>query len=159
MKKIIIISHKLSKGKEMIVCKNGDLYDSEISVRDETGKILWEGICNVDSTNNLRHKVEIIDGEYKGIVGLHKGKYKAILIYQSDRKIINWQTLTDKERTLITKEPNPRQGGSCIARYINIHKGGDEWDWSEGCITIYYSLYNDFINLFELNEVVSIEKA
>lgn len=158
MKKIIIISHKLRHDQKPIFCQNGDAYDSLIQVRDQTGKILWEGICNVDSSNNLNYKIEITDGDYKGIVGLHKSKYKGILIYDSDRDVKDWHLLTDKERTLLTMQPNPKHGNTYIARYVNIHKGGDDWDWSEGCITIYWKDWANFISKFEDNEIMQIIK-
>jgi len=129
-----------------------------IQVRDQTGKILWEGICNVDSSNNLNYKIEIMNGGYRGIVGLHKSKYKGILLYDSNRDVKDWHLLTDKERTILTMQPNPKHGNTYIARYVNIHKGGDEWDWSEGCITIPREIYDFFINNFMLNERVAISK-
>lgn len=139
----------------MRTCENGDKYDSEIQVRDETGKILYAGICNVNGTNE---GVEIENGEYKGIVGLHKNKYKAILIYKSNREIKSWKELKESERTLPTNEPNPAQKGQKIAKFINIHKGGDDWDWSEGCITIYWKDWANFISKFEDNEIMQIIK-
>lgn len=65
--------------------------------------------------------------------------------------------MTEKIRTLPTKEIN-KKWNDRIAKYINIHKGGDNWDWSEGCITIYKKDYDKFIGLFKINEIVNIEK-
>jgi len=46
-----------------------------------------------------------------------------------------------------------------IAKYINLHMGGDSWDWSEGCITIHKNDYERFIELFEINEIINLEKV
>lgn len=158
MKTIFIYSHQIKdKDLKEKTLPNGDKYDSQIEVW-ETGKMLWKGVCNVDSSNRLKHKIEIKNGNYWGIAGLHKGKYKGIMIINQYPTNQNWTKLTEEERTLNTIQINPKWKNK-IAKFINIHKGGDEGDWSEGCITIHRNDYDNFIKFFEINEIVNIEKA
>ena len=164
MKKIKIYSHQIISNLKKRTLQNGDTYDSEIHI--ENGKtIIWKGICNVDSSNERDNdpnkeglqKVEINEGNYYGIVGKHKNKYKAILILNQIPKMQNWVMVTEKEQIIPTVEIN-KNWNKKIAKFIRIHKGGDNWDWSEGCITIHYLDYEGFIKHFEMNELIEIEK-
>lgn len=66
--------------------------------------------------------------------------------------------IKEEDRIIDTIQINPKWGTK-KAKFINIHMGGDSWDWSEGCITIHKNDYDKFIELFEINEIVSIEKV
>lgn len=160
MKRIEIYSHKAQK---TIRLPNLDEYDSIIKLYSEYDELLYECLCNVDSSNKIsnNNKIEIINGDYFGIVGLHKQKYKAILMLNCNETelgmIKKWVDTNDKTRTFKTYEIN-KNWGDKIAKYINIHKGGYDWDWSEGCITIPAEFWNDFISFFYINEKIKIIK-
>lgn len=162
---ISIFSHKITDKKlKKIFLKNGDVYDSQIELWEE-GVLLWKGICNVDSSNNIDNnkkkegiqKIEIANGFYYGVVGLHKNKYKAILIINSNLDIQDWSKIEEKYRILPANSINAIWGKP-IVKYVNIHKGGWDWDWSAGCITILGDYYEKFISFFSLNEKVEIIK-
>lgn len=158
VKTIFIYSHKIEDKKlKKKILKNKDEYDSQIEVW-ENGVQLWKGVCNVDSSVKLEAKIEIQNGVYPAIVGMHKGKYKAILILNQKPKFQDWKKLQEKERILPTININPKWKKN-IAKYINLHMGGDSWDWSEGCITIHKNDYERFIELFEINEIINLEKV
>jgi len=164
MKKIVIYSHKSDKPFKL---KNGDVYDSYLEVYDDNKLLKKFYNVNVDSSLKYNQgKTEIENGVYAGIVGLHRNSYKAILLfdYNALNLVDNWkQFFTNWEkygnyRVLKTIYPNPANGNRKIAIGINIHKGGDDWDYSAGCITLHKSVYDDFINIFVMNEKVIIEK-
>lgn len=162
-KKIIIIQSHTSNSP--VILDNGDKYDSEIIVLDENDKeIYFSNHCNVDSSVKLLPAIiEIENGEYDFIVGKHKGKYLGLLVMKkgSASKYNSWEkAIEDVEaRTLACKYPNPKYNGKKIVKAVNVHAGGDNWDWSEGCITIIGSEYFDnFINNFVFNEIGVIIK-
>jgi len=168
MKHIKIYSHRiLNKFNKPIKLENGDLLDSQILLYGYNNTLLFEGVCNVDSSNNYDNnpeqdgiqKIEIEDGCYYGIVGLHKNKYKAILLLNSKpRPNAKWQEYNiEKYRTLNTIQYNYLHKKN-IAKFINIHKCSMKWDYSAGCITLLDKDFETFMSFFELNEICSIEK-
>jgi len=164
MKEIIIHSHILAKPK---ILPNGDKYDSYLYLTDGIN-LLWQGECNVDSSNSKDNnpnkpgiqKIELANGEYYGIVGLHRGKYKAILILNRQPPDgIKWEeTIGSEYRKLPSIYPNHLHRDRYEVNDVNIHRGGDTWDYSEGCITIHYTLYDTFIKHFRMNEILKIKK-
>ena len=160
-KEILIVSHSLSPEK-ILRLSNGDSYDSEIIVKDKNDKeIFYTNRVNVDSSNNLskNYKIEIETGTYGGFVWYHMNKYKAIWLFDISYfdLINNINQMTLEARTLKCKTINPKHNKKIVIG-VNIHKGGDLWDWSEGCITIYNKEFDNFINNFEINEKVIIYK-
>lgn len=168
MKSIAIHSHQiLNKTLSEIKLKNGDKLDSQIEIWEE-GKKLWEGVCNVDSTNNYDaddkekgiQKIEIVDGIYYGIAGMHRDKYKAIIMLNRYPDIADWRKLKQdiNIRTFKTIQKNKLHNYKKIAYYINIHYCSDNYDYSEGCITLLKKHFEVFISFFDYNEIMNIEK-
>jgi len=167
-KSIIIYSHKI-KDTELkpMLLDNGDAYDSQIEIW-ENSKLKWIGICNVDSSNSKDNnpnrpgiqKIELANGEYYGIAGLHRGKYKAILILNRQPPDgIKWEEMIGSEyRKLPSIYPNHLHRDRYEVNDVNIHKGGNTWDYSEGCITIPQKIYIDFIINFAFDEIIKIDK-
>lgn len=165
MKVIEIYSHVT---KYPYTAKCGDKYDSQLILSENDEALFKTDMVNVDSSctkdNNPTRpgiqKLELSNGCYGGIVGLHKNAYKAVLIIQENclDKIKKWDACTEKCRTLPCITQNYNWNNQFIIKYVNIHKGSDGWDWSEGCITIHYSVYNDFIKYLQINEKLIIIK-
>jgi len=44
-----------------------------------------------------------------------------------------------------------------IIQYVNIHKGGENWDWSHGCITILGENFDRLMTYFGMNEIAIVE--
>jgi hypothetical protein len=160
MKKIEIYSHI---NRKCIVLPNGDKYDSRLELYDDEGKLVFEtNNVNVDSSNNYNYKVELKNGEYAGIVGLHRGEYPAIFVFKKDglekvNSISDFSKLYNL-RILESLYSNPNHNGNTIVIGVNIHKGGSKWDWSAGCITIYKDDYENFIKYFKMNEKCIVNK-
>jgi len=180
MKKIIVYSHKNDLGEKSIKCQNGEIYDSSIevilnnSVIYRTDKV---HVCASPYYTHNNYQVEICSGNYFGFIGRHgikfddKGKliengYKAIYICNEklqEYKNLKWMDFFTKEgmeeiQTLNSMYPNPNWGNKNICKYIHVHKGGDNFSWSAGCIVIHYSDFEKFISNFEENEIILIEK-
>lgn len=84
-----------------------------------------------------RALAKLVLGRYQFYKGLHKGKYKALRTYPEGKEL-----------------RCTRAGRPAYCSHINIHRGssrtvgvrGDNV-WSEGCLTIHGSQYDDFISL------------
>jgi RHS repeat-associated protein len=48
------------------------------------------------------------------------------------------------------ENPNPPTGRSYMSG-VHIHKGGDGWNWSEGCLTVHESQWSGFMSYFNSN--------
>jgi hypothetical protein len=80
-----------------------------------------------------RALAELNLGRYKFYRGLHRGRYKALRAFPEGVHL-----------------PCTRNGVAATAQYINIHKGSSnprakDVVWSEGCLTIVDTQYNDFV--------------
>ena len=158
MKTIIIGRGESIENK---VLKNGDVLDSDINVRDANEVLLYE--CenvNTDPTTGYKGGI-LAEGEYFAIYHWHKGKYPALKIFnQVDverlERIKRSSNLTRAERTLPSNVGNPNHKGEFIIQDVNIHKCGDNSDWSHGCITIYYRNWDEFMKCFEVGEIVRV---
>lgn len=80
-----------------------------------------------------RALAELNLGRYTFIRGLHKGKYKALRSYPEG-----------------VERPCTRDGKPSTARFINVHKGSTNSGakdvvWSEGCLTLPNTQYDDFV--------------
>jgi len=166
LKKIIIYSHKNLQNIKKKTENYDDEYDSKIIVEDENEHVIYNtDIVNVDSSNKYQdRKIEIAKGKYFGIVGSMKRQKKAILIFNADTdisKIETYQDLINKHYNrlfLPTINQNPIHENRRVAVGIWIHDGGFNYDWSAGCITIRKDDYDSFIENFEMNEIIEIEK-
>ena len=147
---------------------NGDMYDSVVDVLDYTnstfdnmGRRIYRcGFINSDHTVNYSGGM-LEEGNYYFIIGKHRDKYKAPLLFNSSaeffEKIKNYSELNSKVRTMPSLSPNPNHGGKKIITYVNFHRGGLNWDWSHGCMTMVYAkglehYWNDFMKLFRMSE-------
>lgn len=161
-KSITILSHNLKKA-EQTKTASGDLYDSSLLVMSESGAVIDDfKRVNVDATLKMGYPLEIANQKYGGIVGLHKGNYPAILIFdfQYFDRIKSWKDFWsfNSPRKVPGRFPNPKHDNRPELWFVNIHKGGDNWDWSEGCITIHYSEYERLMSHFKENEKIVILK-
>jgi len=165
--KLIKIIRGGSLSKWLFKADNGDKYDSRIEVydseHDNAEMIYYSDYVNTDHTVNYQGG-KLAPGNYFAIIGMHKGKYEAPKIFRLIGKPIkrlpkirNEFSLTLGERTLPSEIPNPKHVDRNIICCVNIHKGGKEWDWSHGCITIYKENWNRFIENFELDEICRVK--
>jgi hypothetical protein len=168
----------VNRGKSTINFKteNGDIYTDTLSVFDEKGdKLYFTNYANSDPTTGYKGGI-IVSGIYYGIVGEHKGKYDSIKLFSvasnerlkeieslvekantPKKKNAVWTKLTTLERTFKSKVPNANHGNKEIIQLVAIHKGGYNWDWSNGCITILKTNYERFIKCFEAGEIMIVE--
>lgn len=150
---------------------NGDKYDSLIEVYEKNNRreklINTTPFVNTDYTEGYNGGM-MAEGRYKFICGLHKNSYKALNVVRNDINEDRWNSINDytklsyEDRTLPSLLPNPNHGDKKIITYINIHRGGINWDWSHGCITIVSNQYlrnywNEFIGNFNYGEKGIIE--
>lgn len=163
--------HRGAMGPDTLILANGDKYDSRIVVYDGYTSItpvagLTElatiPFVNADHTEGYAGG-KLSAGEYYFIVGLHKSRYKALFLFDrdSEREALNldgYKDLTLEDRTLPSSISNPNNNNRHVIIAVNVHKGGLNWDWSHGCITIVsnsllHNYWKDFIDLFEMNEI------
>ena len=141
---------------------NGDLYDSALEVLDQKGNALFRSeLVNTDPTTGFKGGI-LSAGNYYFIIGMHKGKYAAPILFKlvDDKRferIKQKNDLTIGERTFPSKIPNPVQKDKKIMTCVNIHKGGNSSDFSNGCITIYKEEWKSFISHFEIGEKGKVE--
>jgi len=158
-----IIKILRGKSKAGFTASNGDVYGDVCEVIDSkyTDVICHTDYCNSDATAGYNGG-KLADGIYYGIVGKHKGRYKAFKLFApvpDDRlaAIKNESDLSEADRTLPSSIPNPNHGGKMIIQYVNIHKGGENWDWSHGCITILGENFDRLMTYFGMNEIAIVE--
>lgn len=147
------------------VLANGDKYDSRIIVKDDSGNQLARvPFVNTDSTSNYAGG-RLMAGDYYAIKGPHGTgtTYPALWIFQTNNPgaIKSNTDVTDEMQILPSEISNPNHGGKKQIQYVHIHKGGLNWDWSHGCMTILtHELLKDnwtpFINLFAEGEVIRV---
>jgi RHS repeat-associated protein len=80
----------------------------------------------------------IADGVYSINYGYHKG-YPALWVNNNNQVDIQQR-----------ENPNPPAGRDYMD-YCHIHIGGDGWNWSEGCLTVHYSQWSNFMSYFNSN--------
>jgi RHS repeat-associated protein len=112
--------------------KGSDTYDDMLIVVNREGRIATLDTCNFESTNvsgyyenkTGRHDLtgkynDMADGSYEFDYGYH-GTYPAFWVKNGG------------------DVPGFSYDGKNITmRGIHIHRGGDDWSWSTGCITVY----------------------
>lgn len=145
--------------KEPKVLISGDKYDSVLTLYDNDKELMKLEYVNTDHSLTKEGGV-LAEGKYGGIVfNRPKNKGKAILLY--DYKYFDKISTINEVWKYGTIVPslvgNPNHNNKKVMESILIHKGGtSEWDWSEGCITVYGLLYDSFISLFEMDEKVIV---
>ncbi|MCB1147740.1 MAG: hypothetical protein KDK38_13150 [Leptospiraceae bacterium] len=154
MKKITIIRGGC---KEPFILENGDKYDSVIIIEDAAGKAIARiPFVNTDFTEKYKGGI-LAPGTYRGICARRKSGDKAIWLFRSDRKITAQNQISAAEYMLPSLIPNPNHGGKKQMQYILIHRGGLNWDWSHGCVTIIAHYFDRFAKHFEVNELCEVE--
>jgi hypothetical protein len=167
----LIEVHRGVMGDDALILANGDRYDGRIKVysgysEDTPVAGLKElaiiPFVNGDHTEGYAGG-KLAAGDYYFIVGLHKSRYKALFVFDRDSekdalRLNGYQDLSLEDRTMPSAIPNPNHNNQHIIVAVNVHKGGLNWDWSHGCITIVTNSYlhnywKDFIDLFAMNEV------
>jgi len=119
--------------------KSNDIYDDMLIVMGTDGamdvltRCNFEGTTAVGSYNEGKNKLtgnypSIADGIYNLQSCSHYGNYDNVILASGN----SYKILTIGENSQYPRTENP---GYAIG--VEIHKGGDDWTWSEGCITIY----------------------
>ncbi len=146
---------------------NGDWYDSTGEMFLESGHSVWKSdVVNTDSTEGYKGG-KLAEGVYFGIVGYRapkpgqdRGKRVITLFQQIGKLPGDYGDLTIAMMTLPSLIPNPNHDNQHIIQYVQVHDGGETWDWSHGCITILNSAdYHNFTDLMKLlsdNEIIEI---
>jgi len=162
MKRVIF---RKGKSEKNYTCLNGDVYDSTCEVYDELGNCIFRSdYANVDHTIGYKGG-KVAPGIYYAVKGLREDKgYECMFLFNyiiTPPFIFLASMLTEKMRELPSSVPNPNHDGQYIITQVLIHPGGRKWDYSHGCFTLlnYGGIYefDRFINLFTLNEVVTVE--
>ena len=155
MKEILIIRGDIEKP---FILPNGDKYDSTLILQEETenlfeGKkektLFYTGYVNTDHTVNYQGGI-LAEGEYLGICGTRNDGTKAIWLYNKKFGYVKRkEELPEEAFILPSLVPNPNHNQKKIISYVLIHKGGQNWDWSHGCITILGKHFDNFISFFK----------
>ena len=106
--------------------------------------------CNFESTNYMGKYSDkaapltgeggdIADGTYEFNYGYHKD-YAAFWV--------------NNNREVDSKTLNPNSNDFYF-RGVHIHKGGDDWSWSTGCITIHQDDWGSFMKYFKENKATT----
>lgn len=155
MKRLEIIRNGQPKPK---ILKNGDKYDSILNVYEDDKLIHKVEYVNTDPSNRYQGAGILKEGSYGGICFTHHRLGKSILLFKLDffEDVKSIYDIRKEYLVLPSKVKNVNQNGRYIMSEIFIHRGGLEWDWSKGCITILKSEYDNFIKLFKESEKVLI---
>lgn len=78
-------------------------------------------------------------GRFRFLVGKHQDKYKALRL-----------TTMDYQRDGLPSQRRNGKRGVFAVGAVNVHKGGESWNWSVGCLTLHYARYQAFIDLFPM---------
>jgi len=80
-------------------------------------------------------------GQYKVKVDLHQSSYKALQVY-------DWEY---NRFGLPSQRLNGKYNRWDVGA-VNVHKGGSDWNWSVGCLTIHYARWDSFIKHFDMGQ-------
>ena len=159
MKHLFIYRGQSSKNFK---CTNGDIYDSAARLQDHArfGPVdIWHSeFVNTDSTGGYKGG-KLAKGEYYGIIGYRadkdgiKGK-RVIKLFTApaefDFSKITANDLTMQMMTLPSEIPNPNHSNLLVIQHVQVHDGGQSWDFSHGCITVYrHSPHDDWKRLMD----------
>ncbi len=103
------------------------MYDDAMFLITPTGVVSWN--ANTDPQKAGQKKAMLAPGLYSFYKGKHKGKYDALRPYPEGVTL-----------------PCTRDGKTSMCSHTNIHKGGFNDTFSEGCQTIYPTQWPGFIN-------------
>ncbi len=96
---------------------------------------------HVDPNLGMAMTPALAPGPYQFVVGKHQDKYKALRVHA-----------LDGARDGLPSQRRNGKRGPFIVGAVNIHKGGSDWIWSVGCLTLHYSRYEEFIALFPMGK-------
>lgn len=138
------------------VLQTGDKYDSLMYVYDQGALVRAVPYVNTDMSERYKKHAGILsEGTYAYLCTETDKLGKSLILFNQKfyDEVKSIDDITTEMQTLPSLIPNPNQKNQYIMRSIFVHKGGtSEWDWSQGCITIFGDDYNDFIQLFKMGE-------
>lgn len=167
--KLKILELARGQSKDVVKCKNGDLYDSQATLMDWSGKQIYQSQhWNTDKTVGYAGG-RLAKGTYFGIVGYRPVTWqleqlRVVKLFAAGEldpaNIKSENDIPEKYWTLPSDIPNPNHDGAMIITYVQCHPGSLTWDWSHGCQTaLNYGGYTDFDRFIELlgdNEVIIV---
>ncbi len=123
----------------LIVIRNNGFFDTFNNVNFEGSKFSGKVTIDGDPTLLFGDYPSIRDGVFTLNAGKHNGVYNNLRL--NNGKLIG------------TQRPNYYQPGRIsFADGIEIHKGGLDWTWSKGCITVYEDDWDRFISNFQMTD-------
>jgi hypothetical protein len=134
--------------------KKNDSFDSKLSVWEFNQMIYDIPYFNTDFFNGYKGGI-LSEGDYAFICGnrSNSGQKVLFLFDQSYFDKVNVrEDVTEQMRILPSLIQNPNHNGEKIISQVLIHCDGSEGGWSNGCQTIYPDYWNNFIDLFHINE-------
>lgn len=153
---------EINRGGQTAFIEAGkDRYDSVLSVIDPVqGLINFTKHVNTDYGYKHINKGGILaeKQKIKAICGISKHLGKSMYLYnpEYDDKIKTKDDLSDLYTTLKSLIPNPAHNMRNELSWLMIHIGNIFNDGSQGCPTIYPSLYKAFIDCFAINEKADV---
>ena len=132
-----------------------DTYDDMLIVVNREGRIATLDTCNFEATNvsgyykdKLGNKYYLKPNEYRDIAD---GPYEFNYGYHGDKK--SYQAFWVKDNGKVPGFDS--KGNSIFMDGVHIHRGGDDWSWSQGCITVYdpsgYGQWSTLMSFFANN--------
>lgn len=120
-----------------------NFYDDELAVYSRGANAVASFNFNADPSAYL------LRGEPKAILkkGVHFYRISYHKINTPARRRFALRPATEGERLPVWRRSANGKLTSSVGIAIDIHDGGDDSTWSEGCQTIYRSQYQEFLNL------------
>lgn len=177
MKKILFEREKSTK---RFTCDNGDVYADTMTLFGENPEVvlLHSEYANTIASKKYEGKCgRLAAGKYYGVVGNRwdtktndwTGK-RVVKLFKHDPKVLDrvmksgHTYLGDEDMELPSSQKNPNDtDGDAFdeIRYTQIHDGGTNWSWSQGCSTLLNSgVSHDYTLLMAClkdNEIVEVE--
>jgi hypothetical protein len=161
--KTIIITRGGSSN--IITTSCGDLYDSMLDVMDDIGN----NLLHLDHISTIPSKL-LFGKDQLSLHGIIKeGNYGAIFcnnstlgnhfcLFQSQYfdQIKTRDDVNDNMIIFPSLIPNPSNNNGMFINSVNLHIGGKESNYSEGCITVYPDDFTKLNNMFNINDKIKI---
>lgn len=156
MKKIVVVRG----GQEKPLVKDKDIFDSIIHLYMDSDLVNYHTIQNVNTDYFLGYEGGILaEGKYGGIVFTRDNGKKAVKLFQINyiNTVKKESDITEAMRVFPSLIRNKNHGWKNIITQVLIHSDGKLGGYSQGCITVYPDQWSEFIDKFELGEIVEIE--
>lgn len=127
----------------VVACSNGAVYEYTYGNSEGTTNSYYVNKYGynkyIDPNEHTYCTPALAPGKYKFKVGTHPstGGYKALNVYSYSNSRYN-----------LTTQRRSGKYGNYFVSGVNVHKGGNSWNYSVGCITLHYSQYTSFIGKF-----------